>query len=341
MQPIKHPLGRLLIHLFLWIVVFFSTFPFIWTFLQSLKTKKQAHSRTPLIWFKTTGENYSELWLESVPDNFATLAYSGVAILLILVLLAFLGRRHLIPTRFANWTIVIVLALLVWAIPQVLDTAEFYDYFVNTIIVGIGAVIISISIAALSAYGLARYVGLAGVILILLALAFRSLPRLAFILPYYWMGQASGLYDTHFLTIITLAAVNQPFSIYMLRSFFMDIPREIEEAAMMDGASRLRAFLQVIVPIMWPGIIATALFTLVAGSSYAPIPTRDQRGWLVTPTIRGCDLCGPTPSHRRPHFSETTGQRVVRWRGEGVIPPPFSIFHFEFFQFSILSISRF
>ena len=300
MQPIKHPLGRLLIHLSLWIIVFFSTFPFVWTFLQSLKTKKQAHSRTPLIWFKTTGENYSELWLDSVPDNFIALAYGGVAIILILVLLAFLGRRHLIPTRFANWTIVIVLALLIWAIPQLIDTAEFYDYFVNTIIVGVGAVIISISIAALSAYGLARYVGLAGVVLILLALAFRSLPRLAFILPYYWMGQASGLYDTHFLVIITLAAVNQPFAIYMLRSFFMDLPREIEEAAMIDGASRLRSFLQVIVPIMWPGIIATALFTLVlAYHEFLLVSILTQSNWTLAVAMRqflpGISVAGSLP----------------------------------------------
>jgi len=129
--------------------------------------------------------------------------------------------------------------------------------------VAVGTVIISIGIASLSGYALSRYVGIAGVVLLILALAFRSLPRMAFGLPYFWMGQISGLYDSNFLVIIALAAVNQPFAIYMLRSFFMDIPREIEEAAMIDGASRFEAFIRVIVPIMWPGIIATSLFTLV------------------------------------------------------------------------------
>lgn len=300
MQPIKHPLGRILIHLSLWIIVFFSTFPFVWTFLQSLKTKKQAHSRTPLIWFKTTGANYQELWLESMPDNFAMLAYGLLAILVALIVLALLGNRQIVPRYIANWIIVIVLFGLIWAIPRLLDTAEFYDYFVNTIIIGVGAVLISISIAALSAYGLARYVGLAGVVLILLALAFRSLPRLAFILPYYWMGQASGLHDSHFLVIITLAAVNQPFAIYMLRSFFMDIPREIEEAAMIDGASRLRAFLQVIVPIMWPGIIATALFTLVlAYHEFLLVTILTQSNWTLAVAMRqflpGISVAGSLP----------------------------------------------
>ena len=300
MQPIKSLWGRTLIHLTLWLFVIVSTVPFIWTFLQSLKTRKQAHSRTPLIWFKTTGENYERLWLESIPDNFALLAYGLLAILVVLLILAVLGNRQIIPSRIANWTIVIVLALILWAIPNVLDTAEFYDYFLNTVIVGVGAVLISITIASLSAYGLARYVGLAGVVLILLALAFRSLPRLAFILPYYWMGQASGLHDTHFLVMITLAAVNQPFAIYMLRSFFMDIPREIEEAAMIDGASRLRAFVQVIVPIMWPGIIATALFTLVlAYHEFLLVTILTQSNWTLAVAMRqflpGISVSGSLP----------------------------------------------
>lgn len=300
MQPIKHPLGRVLIHLSLWVAVFFSTFPFAWTFLQSLKTKKQAHSRTPLIWFKTNFDNYAELWLDSVPNNFATLFYGLIAILIGLFILGMLGNRDLVPQRLANWTIIIALAVIVWAIPRVLETAEFYDYFVNTVIIGVGAVLFSITIAALSAYGLARYVGLAGVVLILLALAFRSLPRLAFILPYYWMGQASGIHDTHFLVIITLAAVNQPFAIYMLRSFFMDIPREIEEAAMIDGADRLRAFIQVIVPIMWPGIIATALFTLVlAYHEFLLVSILTQSNWTLAVAMRqflpGISVAGSLP----------------------------------------------
>ena len=82
-------------------------------------------------------------------------------------------------------------------------------------------------------------------------------------MPYYFLGQMTGLYDTYLLLILTLVAVNQPFTIWMLRSFFMEVPREIEEAAMMDGAGRLQSFLRVIVPITWPGIITTGLFTLL------------------------------------------------------------------------------
>lgn len=300
MQPIKRPLARIFIHLSLWVVVFYSTAPFIWTFLQSLKTKKQATARTPLFLFEPTLDSYSELWLDSVPDNFASLAVGLIAILLVLVLISVFAKRLPVSSRVINWIIVGALVLILWAIPRLVETAEFYEYFINTIIVCAGAVVISISIGSLSAYALSRYIGLAGVVLLLAALAFRSLPRLAFALPYYWMGQISGLYDSHILLIIVLAAVNQPFTVYMLRSFFNDIPREIEESAMIDGCTRFGAFIRVIVPIMWPGIIATALFTLLlAYHEYLLVRILTQSNWTLSVAmgqfIGGVSVAGSIP----------------------------------------------
>ncbi len=300
MQPIKHPIARIFIHLVLWLVVLFSTIPFVWTLLNSLKTKKQAQARIPLIWFKPNLDSFSRLWLDKVPDNFTTLVYWLIAILLVLVLISVFAK-HLPVSRRAIYLIIVgTLVLILWAIPRLVETAEFYNYFLNTIIICVGAVAISISVGSLSAYALSRYVGVIGVALILLALAFRSLPRLAFVLPYYWMGQISGLYDTHILLIITLAAVNQPFTIYMLRSFFMDIPREIEESAMIDGASRFGAFIRVIVPIMWPGIIATALFTLLlAYHEYLLVRILAQSNWSIavamTSFLGGVSVTGSIP----------------------------------------------
>ena len=102
------------------------------------------------------------------------------------------------------------------------------------------------------------------VYILVIALAFRSLPSLALVLPFLLSGSAVRLVRHPYpASSLCLVAVNQPFTIWMLRSFFMEIPREIEEAAMIDGASRLRSFVSVIVPIMWPGIITTGLFTLL------------------------------------------------------------------------------
>jgi len=300
MRPIKHPIARFFLHLALWIVVLTSTIPFFWTFLQSLKTKKQATSRTPIFLFKPTLDNFSKLWLKSVPDNLEVLAFGLIAILLTLILIAVFAKRLPVSRAVVNGFIVVALVLILWAIPKFVNTDTFYDYFINTVIVSVGVVLVSITVASLSAYALARYVGLAGVVLILLALAFRSLPRISFALPYYWMGQITGLYDTHFLLILTLAAVNQPFTIYILRSFFMDIPREIEESAMIDGASRLGAFVRVIVPIMWPGIIATALFTLVlAYHEYLLVRILASSNWTIavamTQYLGGVSVAGSLP----------------------------------------------
>jgi len=263
MQPITSRRGRFLVYLVLVLFFLYSTVPFIWTILQSLKTNRQANARTPLLWFKPTLESYSEVWLNSTDGNTALIGYALIAVFVVLILVGLLARYLPISTTMTYWVIVGVIVLIMWAIPRLLDTAEFYDYFLNSVIISVGAVTLSLTLSSLSAYALARYTGFAAVAILLAALAFRALPKLGFILPYYWMGQLSGLYDTRILVIITLVALNQPFSIWMLRSFFRDIPYEIEEAAMIDGANRLNAFIRVILPIAWPGLIATALFTLL------------------------------------------------------------------------------
>ncbi len=152
---------------------------------------------------------------------------------------------------------------LLLAIPRVVNTTEFYDFFFNTIVVAAGTVIVSITIGCLSGYALARFTKIDSVILLIAALAFRALPGLAFALPYFTLGQVTGLHDTYFLLILVLVAADQPFTIWMLRGFFTEIPREIEESAMVDGASFGVAFRKIIIPLMWPGIISTALFTVL------------------------------------------------------------------------------
>lgn len=141
--------------------------------------------------------------------------------------------------------------------------AGFTKYFVNSAIVTIGTVVISLSIGCVAGYALARYDGPIGFWLLLLALVFRALPRMAILLPFYQFSRATGLYDTHVLLILVLVSINQPFTIWMMRSFFMTIPKDLEEAAMVDGCSRLQAFVRVIVPVMWPGVITTGLFTFL------------------------------------------------------------------------------
>lgn len=282
MQPVKNPFARVFIYLVLTLFVGWSLIPLIWTFLQSFKTVLDANTFPPLLIFTPTFDNYEHLWLNKLPDTFPPQLLTVLAILVVLVLVAIFVRDFPFPRAVLYWGMIGLVALTLWLIPQVLSMAEFYGYFVNTLIITAGTVAISISLGCLAGYGLARFAGLDGVIVLVTALAFRALPRMAFVLPYYWLGSMTGLRDTYFLVIICLVAVNQPFTIWMLRSFFMDIPREIEEAAMMDGAGRLESFLKVIIPITWPGIISTALFTvLLAYNEFMLVLVLTQSNWTL------------------------------------------------------------
>jgi multiple sugar transport system permease protein len=286
MEKVKSPLGRVLIHAVLILFAVYSFIPFFWTTLQSFKTLKDANSRTPIFFFTPTWENYQQLWLRSVPENGALVAYFLLAAVVILICLLLFANYIPVRSSLIYAFVALGFAAILWGIPRLVDTAKFYDYFINTIIVTVGTVIVSISIGCLAGYSLARYAGYAGVVILIAALGFRALPRLAFILPYYWIGTVTNLLDTHILVILTLVAVNQPFTIWMLRSFFMDIPRELEESAMVDGCNRLTAFYRIIIPIMWPGIISTALFTLLlAYNEFLLVRLLTQTNWTLPVAI--------------------------------------------------------
>ena len=265
MERVKNPFLRFGIYVILIGWILYSIIPFGWTVLTSIKRPIDANARVPkIIGFQATPNNYTELWLNEPLKDFAPFGIGLLALILVLIVVAVLSKnwqRVSRPAVAAAIVIVLVGALLL--LPKLTNMAEFYGYFLNSIIVTVGTVVISISIGCLGGYGLARYTGILSVVILVAALAFRALPRMAFVLPYYFLGQMTGLYDTYLLLIMTLVAVNQPFTLWMLRSFFMEVPREIEEAAMMDGAGRLQSFLRVIVPITWPGIITTGLFTLL------------------------------------------------------------------------------
>ena len=297
MRRIENRYVLAVIYAILTLYAVFSVIPFFWTTIQSFKTPRQANSRVPLFIFEPTTDNYTDLWLKSIPHDPLLVTLILLAIFGLLTMLAINARRFPVSRGYVYLAVLVAGFITLLLIPRFVRTETFYNYFLNTIIVTAGTICISISIGCLAGYGLARYSGLAGVIILVTALGFRSLPGLSYILPYWWFGQRSGLYDTHFLLIITLVAINQPFTIWMLRSFFMNIPKEIEESAMVDGANRLTAFISVIIPIMWPGIISTALFTLLlAYSDFLLVRILTQSNWTLTVAISKY-AAGEDPGH--------------------------------------------
>lgn len=140
---------------------------------------------------------------------------------------------------------------------------DFGRAVMNTAIVTVSVTIISLTFGALGAYALARSGRRYSFYLLVLALIFRAMPPITlvsgYLLPFFELN-IWGVLPT---AIIVLVAINQPFTLWMLHSFFLSIPKDLDESAMVDGCTRFQAFRMVIVPVMWPGIITTGLFSFL------------------------------------------------------------------------------
>ena len=203
MERTKNSTVRFLIYVVLAVFMLYSILPFGWTILNSVKLPKDATGSIPKIpgQFEATSQNYVSLWLNVSEADAASV---GFVLLLLLVLLALLGLfagRLPWPNSYTYTGIVLGVVGIVLVLPSMVDTAEFYDYLINSVIVTIGTLAVSLSIGSLAGYGLARYRHLISVFILVLALAFRALPNISFVLPFFYLGQISGLYDTHILLI--------------------------------------------------------------------------------------------------------------------------------------------
>lgn len=140
---------------------------------------------------------------------------------------------------------------------------EFRRYFLNSIIVSVSTMILSISIGLLAAYGFGRFsFPGARTILILIILA-QMFPVATMIIPLYKMMNSLNLINTYPALVMAYLTITLPVSIWMLRGFIQSIPPDLEEAAMVDGCTRLQAFWRLVVPLARPGIAATAVWIAV------------------------------------------------------------------------------
>jgi multiple sugar transport system permease protein len=146
---------------------------------------------------------------------------------------------------------------------KILGDVFFVRYFTNSTLVASTTTFISVIIAILGAYSLARFRFFGIRIFSRFVLFSYLLPSVLLMVPLYVMLAKIGLVDTLWGLILTDISFTLPFSLWILHSFFMDIPRELEEAAMVDGCSRLGALVRVVIPLSAPGIIAVALYTFV------------------------------------------------------------------------------
>ena len=147
---------------------------------------------------------------------------------------------------------------------------EFWRNVINTTIIVFFTVVISLTFGTLGGYALARSGYRYAFWLLMAALVFRAMPHITLVSGYMLPFFEWNIWGLKGTSIIVLVAINQPFTLWMLHSFFLNIPKDMDESAMVDGCTRFQAFRHVIVPVMWPGVITTGLFSfLLAYNDYA------------------------------------------------------------------------
>ena len=147
---------------------------------------------------------------------------------------------------------------------------EFWRAALNSTIVCFCVVTISLTCGTLGGYALSRSTYRYAFWFLFFALIFRAMPPITLVSGYLLPFFEWNLWGHLSTTIIVLVAINQPFTLWMLHAFFKNIPKDLDESAMVDGCTRFQAFRHVIIPVMWPGVITTGLFSfLLAYNDFA------------------------------------------------------------------------
>jgi multiple sugar transport system permease protein len=149
----------------------------------------------------------------------------------------------------------------------VLTHSDFPIFFRNSLIVSLTTAVISTALAALAGYALSRFAFRGKLWVSGLLLVTQMFPLVMLVAPIFKMLSPLGLTNSLTGLIIVYTAFNVPFASFLMQSFFDGIPRDLEEAAMIDGASRFTAFRQIIVPLTLPGMAATLGFVFTAAWS--------------------------------------------------------------------------
>ncbi len=139
----------------------------------------------------------------------------------------------------------------------------FGTYTLNSLIVATSATVIALSVGSLAAFAFSRFHFPGKRFFLLVFLLSQMLPGSSVIIPLFQFLNAAGLYDTHAGLILVHSAVLLPFVIWLLYGFFQAIPKEVEDAALIDGCSRMEALWKIILPLALPGLGATALFAFL------------------------------------------------------------------------------
>lgn len=143
------------------------------------------------------------------------------------------------------------------------NSTPFASYFVHSLIVAILTTLIGVLLALLAAYGFVRFRFKGQQILLLSTVMVYLVPAIVLVVPLFIVMLSLGLVNTLEALIFSHLTFALPFSIWMLSGYLRELPRDLDEAAMVDGANRIQIFLRIIVPLALPGVVATGLFSFI------------------------------------------------------------------------------
>jgi sorbitol/mannitol transport system permease protein len=153
-----------------------------------------------------------------------------------------------------------------WTLKNYVDVQnqrDYFDYFWNSVIISLGSTILGLLIAIPAAWSMAFVPGRRTKDLLMWMLSTKMMPAVGVLVPIYLMARDLGLLDTRIVLVIIFALVNLPIMVWMIYTYFRDVPRDILEAARMDGATLFQEMFRVLLPVSRGGLASTALLSLI------------------------------------------------------------------------------
>jgi multiple sugar transport system permease protein len=222
------------------IIAFIMLIPVFWMGMTAFKSRPDAVSVPPKVFFTPTLEGFVSLFTQRRQLSEAEIA-------------AYNERTDL------SWADEIALLRG----QAIIGESKFRGQLVNSIIISAASTFFSVGFGVLAAYAFSRFNIPGKDDLLFFILSQRMLPAVVVTIPIFLMYREVGLYDTHLGMILLYTSFNLSFSVWLLKGFIDEIPREYEEAALVDGYTRLQAFRKIVLPQAVTGIAATTVFALI------------------------------------------------------------------------------
>lgn len=175
---------------------------------------------------------------------------------------------------------------------HVINDLKFFVNIKNSVWISLVTTLIAITIASLAAYGIVRFFAKLGSAMSKLLVTTYIFPPILLAIPYSVVMGKLGLVNTRIGLIIVYLSFSVPYAVWLLTGFFRTVPLEIEEAARIDGANKLQTFVKVVLPLVAPGIVATAIYTFINTWNeflYALILMNDSKKMTVAVALRSLD----------------------------------------------------